>query len=132
MKKTLPVIVYLLGWIYPLCAAGYAVLDVFIVIRNEPDMFNFGQNWIVGYIIWALIFAIVTFLIYFVCGIVFCNVRGIFCVTLLNLPLYFVSLYSPFYSDSISWITFAALLSALVIVVFTVYVSLKKTQIKAK
>ncbi len=132
MKKIIPIIIYLLGWIYPLCAAGYAVLEVFIVIRNEPAMFNFGQNWIAGYIISAFIFAIVTFIIYFVCGIIFCNVSRIFCLTLLNLPLYITSLYAPFYSYSIEWIAFVALFAALAIVVFTVYVSLKRTEIKVK
>lgn len=90
MKKTIPLIGYYLGWIYPLVVNSYAILDHYFNIRTKNmGPLDFGYETIVAYIFYSLIFAGFTFLIYFI----YYKEPLKNWVVLLNLPLYFVSTY---------------------------------------
>ncbi len=131
MKKIIPIIVYLLGWIYPLSANVYVYIDGFFGIKNDPIIFEFNQNWIAGILFSALAFSIMTFVIYFIANLIFCKREEVFYLTLLNLPLYLVSFIPP-YRYVMPILPALGILASMAIVVVTVYVSLKRTEIKVK
>ena len=98
MKKTIPLIGYYLGWIYPVIVNAYMVLDPYLHIRTKlSGPLDFGNDSIMGYMFDSLIFAAFTFLIYFIYYKEPLKNWGV----LVNLPLYFVSVVVvPWYTES--------------------------------
>lgn len=100
MKKKLVLCgIYLLGWLYPLSVVLYTVTDHYLKIKTSlMGPYDFGNDSIMGYIVYSLILALITFLIFFVATIVKFRVSKLFYLTPLNLPIYFLVLFSPFLS----------------------------------
>jgi len=92
--------VYLIGWLYPLSVVVYTIADRYLKIRTSlMGPFDFGNDSIMGYVGYSLIFALITFLIFFITVIVKFRISKWFYLALLNLPIYCGAVYSPIYSD---------------------------------
>ncbi len=123
MKKTIPLIGYYLGWIYPLVVNSYAILKHYFNIRTKAmGPLDFGYETIVAYIFYSLIFAGFTFLIYFICY----KKPLKNWVVLLNLPLYFVSTYCVvFVFRDYFPLTVISMILSLATVIYTTVVSIE-------
>ena len=90
MKKIIPLIGYYLGWIYPLAVSTYIILDHFLHIRiNNSGPLDLGEESTLMYMFYFLIFAALTFLIYFIYYKKPLKNWGV----LVNAPLYIVSIF---------------------------------------
>lgn len=124
MKKIIPLIGYYLGWIYPLALNIFVILDYFLFIRTKlSGPFDFGNDSIVGYIFYSLVFSAFTFFIYFIYykePLKNWNV-------LVNLPLYFVSVYIvPFiFADNYFFLAVISFICIVSAIVYTTIVSIK-------
>lgn len=121
MKKIIPLIGYYLGWIYPLAVSTYIILDPYLHIRTKlSGPLDFGNDSIMGYMFYSLIFAAFTFLIYFIYYKEPLKNWGV----LVNLPLYFVSVVVvPWYTESYPLLSAVALLLSIGAIVYTTVVS---------
>ena len=121
MKKIIPLIGYYLGWIYPIIVNAYIVLDPYLHIRTKlSGPLDFGNDSIMGYMFYSLIFAAFTFLIYFIYYKEPLKNWGV----LVNLPLYFVSVVVvPWYTESHPLLSAVALLLSIGAIVYTTVVS---------
>lgn len=121
MKKIIPLIGYYLGWIYPIIVNAYIVLDPYLHIRTKlSGPLDFGNDSIMGYMFYSLIFAAFTFLIYFIYYKEPLKNWGV----LVNLPLYFVSVVVvPWYTESYPLLSAVALLLSIGAIVYTTVVS---------
>ncbi len=118
MKKTIPLIGYYLGWIYPIVVNAYILLDPYFHIKTKlMGPLDFGNDSIMGYVFYSLVFSAFTFLIYFIYYKEPLKNWG----PLVNLPLYFVSLVIvPIYENQYFISTIALLLSVSAIVYTTI------------
>lgn len=122
MKKIIPLIGYYLGWIYPLIVNTYIVLDRYLHIKTKlMGPLDFGNDSIIGYMFYSLIFAAFTFLIYFIYYKEPLKNWGV----LVNLPLYFISVYIvPFvFEDHFFPLTMVSLLLSICTIIYTTVVS---------
>lgn len=122
MKKIVPLIGYYLGWIYPLVVNAYIVLDPYLHIKTKlTGPLDFGNDSIIGYIFYSLVFSAFTFLIYFIYYKKALKNWGV----LANLPLYFITVYIVpfFYTDTYPIISVIALLLSVSAIVYTTVVS---------
>lgn len=121
MKKIIPLIGYYLGWIYPIIVNAYIVLDPYLHIRTKlSGPLDFGNDSIMGYMFYSLIFAAFSFLIYFIYYKEPLKNWGV----LVNLPLYFVSVVVvPWYTESYPLLSAVALLLSIGAIVYTTVVS---------
>ena len=122
MKKIIPLIGYYLGWIYPVIVNAYMVLDPYLHIRTKlSGPLDFGNDSIIGYIFYSLIFSAFTFLIYFIYYKEPLKNWG----PLVNLPLYFITVYIvPFYGDTYPIIPIISLLLSIGAIAYTTVVSI--------
>ena len=122
MKKIIPLIGYYLGWIYPLAVSTYIILDHFLHIRiNNSGPLDLGEEPTLMYMFYFLIFAALTFLIYFIYYKEPLKNWGV----LVNLPLYFVSVVVvPWYTESYPLLSAVALLLSIGAIVYTTVVSI--------
>ena len=122
MKKIIPLIGYYLGWIYPFAVNTYMVLDPYLLIRSKlSGPLDFGNDSIIGYIFYSLIFSAFTFLIYFIYYKEPLKNWG----PLVNLPLYFITVYIvPFYGDTYPIIPIISLLLSIGAIAYTTVVSI--------
>lgn len=89
--------IYILGWLYPLSVVIYTIADRFLTIRTPlMSPFDFGNDSIMGYMVYSLLLALVTFLYFFVKTVMKYRVSKEFYFALLNLPLYLGALYTGF------------------------------------
>ena len=92
--------VYILGWLYPLSVLIYTIADRYLKIKTSLlGPFDFGNDSIMGYVFFGFLFAVVSFIIFFVAVIIKFRVSRRFYFSLLNLPFYCCALISPIYSD---------------------------------
>ena len=122
MKKIIPLIGYYLGWIYPFAVNIYMVLDPYLHIKTKlSGPLDFGNDSIIGYIFYSLIFSAFTFLIYFIYYKEPLKNWG----PLVNLPLYFITVYIvPFYGDTYPIISIIALLLSIGTIAYTTALSI--------
>lgn len=123
MKKIIPLAGYYLGWIYPLAVNVYAVLDPYLHIKTKlMGPLDFGNDSILGYAFYSLVFSAFTFLIYFIYYKEPLKNWG----PLVNTPLYFISVFIvPFYGETYHPISIVALLLAIASIVYTTVVSVE-------
>lgn len=89
--------IYILGWLYPLSVVIYTIVDRYLTIRTPlMSPFDFGNDSIMGYMVYSLLLALVTFLYFFVKTVMKYRVSKEFYFALLNLPLYLGALYTGF------------------------------------
>ena len=122
MKKIIPLVGYYLGWIYPFAVNTYMVLDPYLHIRTKlSGPLDFGNDSIIGYIFYSLIFSAFTFLIYFIYYKEPLKNWG----PLVNLPLYFITVYIvPFYGDTYPIISIISLLLSIGAIAYTTALSI--------
>ena len=122
MKKIIPLIGYYLGWIYPFAVNTYMVLDPYLHIRTKLlGPLDFGNDSIIGYIFYSLIFSAFTFLIYFIYYKEPLKNWGV----LVNLPLYFITVYIvPIYGDTYPIISIISLLLSIGAIAYTTTLSI--------
>ncbi len=129
MKKTLVIIGYLLGWIYPLSAI---ILNLFDVRTNRMGFFDFHNDSIIGYLFYGTIFSIITYAIYFIYHYKKYNIEKGFYLTFANILLYYPTIAcNMYYSDS--WdakIPIAILVVDLLIIAYTIYIAPRKSDEK--
>ncbi len=137
-KKFVPLIVYILGWVYPISLIACAVLDEFVVIRQmRGGPFDLNNDSMIAWVAYSIIFGIVTFFVFFISCLNNREVKGSFSFTLLNLPMYFMVLISACNTDAwISyeyyWLIALTFLAPIALIVYTAYVSVYKTKEKKK
>ena len=103
MRKHLLTTTYLVGWAYPLCVIAYIIMDKLFKIRTSlMGPFDFGNDSIIGYVYISLIIAVVTFAAFFILTKVCFKTAKSFYLSLINLPLYFLCLFSNFLLVSVS------------------------------
>lgn len=122
MKKIIPLIGYYLGWIYPLAVNVYAVLDPYLHIKTKlGGPLDFGNDSILGYAFYSLVFSALTFFVYFVYYKEPLKNWG----PLVNTPLYFISVFIvPFYGEAYPIISIVTLLLAIGSIAYTTVVSI--------
>lgn len=126
MKKAVLSLVYLSGWIYPLSVTVYTVLDYFFKIKTTlMGPFDFGNDSIMGYIFSSIIFAFVTFTVYFVLILIKRPASKLFYLTLINLPLYILSIACVFLGETYVWIAIVSLTVFVATIIFTLSFNIK-------
>lgn len=127
MKKSVPLVTYIIGWIYPVSANIFAVLDNYIRIKvSYFGPFNFYNDSIMGYVLYSFIISVATFLIFFIYSIIKFKPPKSFYFVLFNLPLYFASIFaSVLYTDTYLWVGILSLIITLSVIVFSVAYVLK-------
>ena len=122
MKKIIPLIGYYLGWIYPLAVSTYIILDHFLHIRiNNSGPLDLGEESTLMYMFYFLIFAALTFLIYFIYYKEPLKNWGV----LVNAPLYIISIgIAPFYFEYNIYLAGVTLLLSIGIIIYTTVVSI--------
>lgn len=122
MKKILPLIGYLIGWIYPLSVNSVVVLDHFLNLKTTlMGPFDFYNDSIMGYIFFSLILSALTFAVYFICFVK--PLKHYF--VLLNLPLYVLSVFASFIYNDFILIAVIFLVLSITAIIYTTTVSIK-------
>lgn len=129
MKKAKLIVCYLLGWAYPL---SVSIVSVFDIRTKLGGAFDFGNDSIIFYMFWSLVFAVVTFGVFFYYIKTRFETKSDFFFTLFNIPLYFVSIYCELYTFSYPWISVVTLVLAALIIAYTVFVTVKRTKDKTE
>ncbi len=106
MKKTILSGIYLLGWLYPLSILIYNIADHYLKIK-EPYAcpFDFNCDAMIGWVFYGLLVLLVSFLFFFISGVVKFRVSKGFYFSLLNLlPASFILIFgwTYQYNESLS------------------------------
>lgn len=122
MKKIIPLIGYYLGWIYPLAVNTYTVLDPYLHIKTKlGGPLDFGNDSILGYAFYSLVFSAFTFFIYFI----YYKEPLKNWIPLVNPSLYFISVFIvPFYGETYQIISIVTLLLSIGAIAYTTVVSI--------
>ena len=127
MKKIIAIIIYLLGWIYPMSTNVVSILDIKTKLSGPYD---YGNDTILFYMFSSFVFSAITFGIYFYYMETRFDTGFKLYFTFVNIPLYFLSVYCGCYSDDYPWIAIIALVVEALMILCTVFVTLKKTKEK--
>ena len=106
MKKTILSGIYLLGWLYPLSILIKNIADHYLKIK-EPYAcpFDFNCDAMIGWVFYGLLVLLVSFLFFFISGVVKFRVSKGFYFSLLNLlPASFILIFgwTYQYNESLS------------------------------